>query len=109
MDIKKPYIYMKKILEHNDLKPGSKRIVVLPNGEEIALFHTGSEILAIKNECPHEGGPLGEGELEGFCVSCPWHGWQFDVRSGECLNVPGESVEKVQLEILEDGIYLKEI
>jgi nitrite reductase/ring-hydroxylating ferredoxin subunit len=39
--------------------------------------------------CPHMGGPLGEGDLDGNVVSCPWHGWQFDVMTGNCVIRPG--------------------
>jgi nitrite reductase/ring-hydroxylating ferredoxin subunit len=49
----------------------------------IALFNVGGEFFALDGVCPHQGGPLGEGELCGAIVTCPWHGWQFDVRTGQ--------------------------
>ena len=52
--------------------------------DEIAIFNLGEgEFVAVDNACPHRGGPLGEGELEGCLLTCPWHAWQFDVRTGE--------------------------
>ena len=48
----------------------------------IALFHVEGMFYALEGVCPHQGGPLGMGELEGRVVTCPWHGWQFDVSSG---------------------------
>jgi len=52
-------------------------------GRIIALFHAAGQIHALDGVCPHQGGPLGKGLLTGCVVTCPWHGWQFDVRSGQ--------------------------
>jgi nitrite reductase (NADH) small subunit len=49
----------------------------------VALFNVGGEFFALDGVCPHQGGPLGQGELSGCVVTCPWHGWQFDVRTGQ--------------------------
>lgn len=65
-----------------DLPPGSARIVELGD-EKIAVFHCDDGFHATQNSCLHMGGPLGRGRLEGCVVSCPWHGWQYDVRTGE--------------------------
>jgi nitrite reductase/ring-hydroxylating ferredoxin subunit len=53
------------------------------DGRIYALFNVGGAISAIDGICPHQGGPLAEGELAGTVVTCPWHGWQFDVRTGQ--------------------------
>lgn len=58
-------------------------------GREIALFRVGDAFYAVDNECPHSGGPLCDGYLEGNTVMCPWHFWQFDLTNGECLTVTG--------------------
>lgn len=53
----------------------------------VALFHTDGQFYAMDGICPHAGGPLGEGKLTGDVVTCPWHGWQFNVKTGHhCLN-----------------------
>lgn len=57
-------------------------IVVLAETEEIALFKIDGEIHALTNVCPHRGGPIGEGAVEAGLVTCPWHGWQFNVTTG---------------------------
>ena len=49
----------------------------------IALFNVRGDIFALDGVCPHQGGPLGQGLLEGCVVTCPWHGWQFDVTTGQ--------------------------
>jgi len=64
-----------------EIPPGFAKAVVA-GGREIAVFHVGDEFYAIDNACPHQGGPLAEGWLEGNIVTCPWHAWCFDVRSG---------------------------
>ncbi len=51
----------------------------------IALFHGEEGYYALDGVCPHQGGPLGKGTLSQCVVTCPWHGWQFDVRTGEHL------------------------
>jgi nitrite reductase (NADH) small subunit len=53
------------------------------NGRIIALFNVNGTFYALDGVCPHQGGPLGRGQLEGCVVTCPWHGWQFDVTSGQ--------------------------
>lgn len=52
-------------------------------GRVIAVFQVGDTYHAIDGICPHQGGPLAEGPLDGTCVTCPWHGWQFDVCTGK--------------------------
>jgi nitrite reductase (NADH) small subunit len=49
----------------------------------IALFNVDGVFYALDGVCPHQGGPLGNGQLNGCIITCPWHGWQFDVRSGQ--------------------------
>jgi nitrite reductase (NADH) small subunit len=61
---------------------GGARIVDA-EGRELALFNADGEFYATQNECLHLKGPLGEGELDGYVVTCPWHGYQYDVRTGE--------------------------
>src|SRR3954469_23572789 len=53
------------------------------DGRIYALFNVEGVISAIDGICPHQGGPLADGELEGTCVTCPWHGCQFDVQTGK--------------------------
>ena len=60
---------------------------VMAGDHLIALFHVDGEFFALDGVCPHAGGPLGQGELTDRVVTCPWHGWQFDIQTGRhCLN-----------------------
>jgi nitrite reductase/ring-hydroxylating ferredoxin subunit len=70
-----------------DLRPGACVRVELPDGDELAVFNLNGEFYATDNFCPHKGALLSEGIVCGHIVECGWHGWQFDVRSGECLTV----------------------
>jgi len=90
-----------------DLQSGACARVVLPDGGEIAVYNVGGEFYAIENSCPHRGAPLSEGGLCGHVIECGLHGWQFDVRTGECLTVP-ETVKTYPLQI-EGGVVKIEI
>ena len=52
-------------------------------GQIVALFNVAGTLYALDGICPHQGGPLGKGRLEAAIVTCPWHGWQFDVSTGQ--------------------------
>jgi nitrite reductase/ring-hydroxylating ferredoxin subunit len=71
-----------KVASLPDLKPGTAMTVEV-NGKAIALYNVGGKIYATDNTCLHQGGPLGEGMLEGEVISCPWHMWEYNVRTGE--------------------------
>lgn len=64
-----------------DLAPLSARTVDV-EGRAITLFRAGAGVYAATAECPHRGGPLAEGLLGEGCVTCPLHGWRFDLRTG---------------------------
>jgi nitrite reductase (NADH) small subunit len=67
-----------------DLPPGSVKSV-RAGDEEIALAHVDGSFYATQATCLHLKGPLGEGRLEDSVLTCPWHGWQYDLRTGENL------------------------
>lgn len=57
-------------------------------GQRIALFKVGEALYAIDDECMHLGGSLAKGERDGLVVSCPWHGWEFDLPNGAMRQIP---------------------
>ncbi|MFY4730089.1 Rieske (2Fe-2S) protein [Nitrospira sp. BLG_2] len=81
-----------------DVKPG-QGIVAEANGKTLAIFNVDGTIHAINNTCCHREGPLGEGELDGDIVTCPWHGWRFNVTTGVCMNNPSSQVEAYQVKV----------
>ncbi|HLH71740.1 MAG TPA: Rieske (2Fe-2S) protein [Chloroflexota bacterium] len=82
----------------SEIKPGDRKIVEVA-GRSIGIFNIRGEFFALRNRCPHQGGPLCTGRLAGFLTAsvpgeyrysrqgeilrCPWHGWEFDVRTGQ--------------------------
>lgn len=74
-----------------EIPPGDAKLVRLGR-REIALFNVGGRYYAIDNVCHHRGAPLVDGDLEGTVVSCPWHGWRFDVTTGRNLFNPDTGV-----------------
>jgi nitrite reductase/ring-hydroxylating ferredoxin subunit len=78
-----------KVAQTSELSPGTAK-VVQADGLTIALFNVAGTFCAIDNTCSHEGGPLGEGELSGEVVTCPWHSAEFNVRTGEALSPPAD-------------------
>ena len=68
--------------------PAGTGKVIEAAGKQIAVFNAGGNFYAIDNACKHRGGPLGEGELDGTTVVCPWHGWEYDVTTGANLDDP---------------------
>jgi len=70
--------------------PGTGK-VVSAGGKSVALFNVDGTFYAIDNTCTHQGGPLGEGHVQGTAVTCPWHGSQFDVTSGQVLRGPART------------------
>jgi 3-phenylpropionate/trans-cinnamate dioxygenase ferredoxin component len=86
----------------DDLAAGACIYFALPDGNELAVYNVDGEFYATDNFCPHKGAPLSEGVLCGHVIECGWHGWQFDVRSGECLTVR-ETIRTYRV-VIEDGL-----
>jgi nitrite reductase (NADH) small subunit len=70
-----------KVATTGDIPPGTGKTIEIGD-KPIAVFNCEGTFYAIDDTCPHQGGPLGEGEVEGTIVTCPWHEWSYDVRTG---------------------------
>jgi nitrite reductase/ring-hydroxylating ferredoxin subunit len=66
----------------SDVAPESP-VVARVGAYEVAIFSVDGEVHAYENSCPHQGGPIGEGLVEQATITCPWHAWTFDLRTGE--------------------------
>ncbi|MCP4788091.1 MAG: Rieske (2Fe-2S) protein [Fuerstiella sp.] len=74
------------LISSNDVLTGCAAEVVA-DGRIFAVYNVDGKFYVLDGICPHAGGPLGKGTLNGPVVTCPWHGWQFDVTNGQhCLN-----------------------
>ena len=87
-----------KVAQVGDLQPGAGKVVTVKD-KTIALFNVDGTFYAIDNTCVHRGGPLGEGEMEGNVVTCPWHGWQYDVKTGVSETNPSAKVQTYQVKV----------
>jgi nitrite reductase (NADH) small subunit len=76
-----------KVAVVGDVAAGESRVVEA-EGRTLALFNVDGIYYALDNSCAHRGGPLGEGELDGRVVTCPWHAWRWDVTTGANVNNP---------------------
>lgn len=76
-----------KVAEAKDIAAGTGILVEL-EGDRIALFNMNGTFYAIADTCTHAGGPLSDGDLDGEVVTCPWHGAQFDVKTGAVVGPP---------------------
>ncbi len=85
-----------KVAQVGDLKPGGGKVVTVKD-KAIALFNVDGTLYAMDNTCLHRGGPLGEGELEANVVTCPWHGWQYDVKTGVSETNPSVKVKTYEV------------
>jgi nitrite reductase (NADH) small subunit len=74
-----------------ELGDGQAKVVEV-GARSVAVFNVAGQFYAIDNQCPHRGGPLGEGDVEGKIVVCPWHAWRWDVTTGSNANNPAVRV-----------------
>ena len=90
-----------------DVPVGEGRVVEA-QGKVLALFNVDGAYYAIDNTCVHRGGPLGEGDLEGRVVTCPWHAWRWDVTTGANVNNPAVKVACFRVAV-ENGALFAEL
>jgi len=88
-----------------DIAPGQIREIQL-DGITIALANVSGQFHALSNTCLHRGGPLGQGSLQGHLVTCPWHGWTFDVTSGKVSPNQTAGVACYPVELRGDDVYV---
>ena len=88
-----------------DIPPGTVR-AVRAGDQELALAHCNGGFYAVQPQCLHLQGPLGHGELEGCVLTCPWHGWQYDVTTGCNTMDESECVERYEVKIEGDAVLV---
>ena len=87
-----------KVATVDEVQPGTGKLV-RAHDKPIALFNVDGTLYAVNQVCPHEGGPLAEGAVNGTVVTCPWHGWTFDVRTGEPDHPGGHAVSAYEVRL----------
>ncbi len=88
-----------------ELAPGTCKSVEV-SGSRIALFNAAGKFYAMDDTCGHRGGPLGDGSLNGTIVTCPWHGWQYDVSTGACQANPRVQLTCYEVRIDGDDVTI---
>jgi nitrite reductase/ring-hydroxylating ferredoxin subunit len=81
-------------------------IVTTVGRYEVAIFDVDGELYAYENACPHQGGPIGEGFIEDATVTCPWHAWCFDLRTGFMTLGEFARLRRFDLSVEGDAIYV---
>lgn len=94
-----------KVAQVSEIPPGKVKEVEVA-GKKIALANVDGAFYAIDNVCLHRGGPLAEGYLEGELLECPWHGWQWNVETGECSFNPAVKVPIYEIKIEGEDILI---
>jgi nitrite reductase/ring-hydroxylating ferredoxin subunit len=95
-----------KVCKVGDVKAGCGKSVEI-NGHAVGVFNIDGQIYAINDVCGHRGGPLAEGELDGTTVICPWHGWRYNVTTGENELLPALPTQKFDVKVEDDDILVE--
>lgn len=98
---------MEKIISKEDFIKKNKNIVFKEGSKQVLVIGIGDKVFALDNRCPHEGYPLSEGTTEGKAclLTCNWHNWKFDLKTGKCL-VGGDNVRTYPVEVSETQIKI---
>jgi len=94
-----------RVAKKDEVPAGTIREFAI-EGKAVAVANVDGNLFAINNVCLHRGGPLGEGELARQIVTCPWHGWKYDVTTGRLSNNPAVGVERFPIEVRGDDIFI---
>jgi nitrite reductase/ring-hydroxylating ferredoxin subunit len=94
-----------RVAEASEIPPGQGKVVEA-EGRTLAVFNCDGAFYAIENTCLHRGGPLGEGDLDGTIVTCPWHGWGWDVRTGANTVNPAVKVGAFPVQVEGGDLYV---
>lgn len=73
---------------------------------EVALFNVDGELYALENACPHQGGPIADGWIEGRTVTCPWHAWCFELQTGKMTLGDFAWIPRFPVKVEAGAIYL---
>jgi nitrite reductase (NADH) small subunit len=96
-----------RVASLGEVRPGTGRQVQV-SGRALAIYNVDGAVHAIDGTCTHRGGPLGEGELTGNVVTCPWHGARFDVTTGAVLGPPAsKEVASYRVTVEGDSIFVE--
>jgi nitrite reductase (NADH) small subunit len=90
----------------SEISPAKPFVLIHQQRLQIVIFQIDSGYYAVENRCPHAGGYLHEGQIDGTILTCNWHGWSFDLESGQCLNEYWARLKKFEIQIEDEKLYL---
>ena len=94
-----------RVARKDEIPAGSIREFQI-EGTTLAIANIGDKFYAINNTCLHRGGPLGQGILHGVAVTCPWHGWQYDVTTGKLTMNQAVGVATYAIEVRGEDLWI---
>ncbi len=95
----------KQLCNLQDLNDGAGREFEI-EGLVVAVFRNGNEVNAVDGMCAHQGGPLAQGDVDSKCVTCPWHGWQYDITTGVNLLTGKKMIDCFPVEVREQVVWI---
>jgi 3-phenylpropionate/trans-cinnamate dioxygenase ferredoxin subunit len=96
-----------KVADLSEIPDPGKKVFELDD-RLVVVVHAGGQVYCLEDLCTHDGGPLGEGQLDGHTIACPRHGAKFDIRDGSPLTMPATEATLVHEAKIENGvIYVK--
>ncbi len=95
-----------KIGKVAEFSEGQSREIIV-EGQPLALFRANGGFYAVSNRCLHRGGPLSEGEMNDYKVTCPWHGWKYDIRTGAFDIIPTLRIKSFPVIEQDGSLYVE--
>lgn len=87
-----------------ELDSGAREVLLEQN--VIALFKTADGYFALDGMCAHQGGPIAKGAQDGRCVTCPWHGWQYDITNGKNILTGRQMLTTYSVDVRGDEVWI---
>ena len=95
-----------KVASKSELSPGQCKVADA-DGKTVALCNVNGVFHAVDNTCIHQGGPLGEGSMDGSTITCPWHAWQYDVTTGKNTGNPAMGVTSYPVKVEGEDVLVE--
>lgn len=96
-----------EVVLHKDALPAGRVTEIIIAGTAIAVANVDGQFRASSNSCPHAGGPMGEGTLDGCTLTCPYHGWAFDLTDGSCSTNPDVQLQIYDVQVVGDAVCVQ--
>jgi len=95
-----------KVASKKEIRNGYGKVIDI-NGKSIAVMNDNGKFFAVENTCKHMGGPLGEGSCENGKVTCPWHAWTYDLKTGKNTFNENVKLETYEVKIQGNDVLIK--